>query len=118
MRLVMPMGASSASRHRYARSRWHIEQHRAVLPGSRGGPGVTASRDKVKVSRIGPAPKPKILIPNESLHALPPHHARMNRTWRLTSSIGPMQTTTLGRGGPVVSRAGLGLMGMSGIYGE
>jgi len=28
-----------------------------------------------------------------------------------------MQTTTLGRGGPVVSRAGLGLMGMSGIYG-
>jgi aryl-alcohol dehydrogenase-like predicted oxidoreductase len=29
-----------------------------------------------------------------------------------------MQTTTLGRGGPAVSRAGLGLMGMSGIYGE
>ena len=29
-----------------------------------------------------------------------------------------MQTTTLGRGGPEVSRAGLGLMGMSGIYGE
>jgi aryl-alcohol dehydrogenase-like predicted oxidoreductase len=29
-----------------------------------------------------------------------------------------MKTTTLGRGGPVVSRAGLGLMGMSGIYGE
>ena len=29
-----------------------------------------------------------------------------------------MQTTTLGRGGPVVSRAGLGLMGMSGIYGR
>jgi aryl-alcohol dehydrogenase-like predicted oxidoreductase len=29
-----------------------------------------------------------------------------------------METTTLGRGGPVVSRAGLGLMGMSGIYGE
>ena len=29
-----------------------------------------------------------------------------------------MQMTTLGRGGPVVSRAGLGLMGMSGIYGE
>ncbi len=28
-----------------------------------------------------------------------------------------MQTTTLGRGGPQVSRAGLGLMGMSGIYG-
>ena len=28
-----------------------------------------------------------------------------------------MQMTTLGRGGPVVSRAGLGLMGMSGIYG-
>ena len=28
-----------------------------------------------------------------------------------------MRTTTLGRGGPVVSRAGLGLMGMSGIYG-
>ncbi|HYB47755.1 MAG TPA: aldo/keto reductase, partial [Streptosporangiaceae bacterium] len=27
-------------------------------------------------------------------------------------------TTTLGRGGPVVSRAGLGLMGMSGIYGR
>src|SRR5580693_4709310 len=26
--------------------------------------------------------------------------------------------TTLGRGGPVVSRAGLGLMGMSGIYGQ
>jgi aryl-alcohol dehydrogenase-like predicted oxidoreductase len=29
-----------------------------------------------------------------------------------------LQTTTLGRGGPVVSRAGLGLMGMSGIYGR
>ncbi len=29
-----------------------------------------------------------------------------------------MRTTTLGRGGPVVSRAGLGLMGMSGIYGQ
>ena len=29
-----------------------------------------------------------------------------------------MQTTTLGRGGPVVSRAGLGLMGTSGIYGQ
>ena len=29
-----------------------------------------------------------------------------------------MQTTTLGRGGPTVSRAGLGLMGMSGIYGQ
>jgi aryl-alcohol dehydrogenase-like predicted oxidoreductase len=28
-----------------------------------------------------------------------------------------METTTLGRGGPVVSRAGLGLMAMSGIYG-
>jgi len=28
-----------------------------------------------------------------------------------------VQTTTLGRGGPVVSRAGLGLMAMSGIYG-
>jgi len=28
-----------------------------------------------------------------------------------------MESTTLGRGGPVVSRAGLGLMGMSGIYG-
>jgi aryl-alcohol dehydrogenase-like predicted oxidoreductase len=28
-----------------------------------------------------------------------------------------MQTTTLGRGGPEVSRVGLGLMGMSGIYG-
>ena len=28
-----------------------------------------------------------------------------------------MQMTTLGRGGPVVSRAGLGLMAMSGIYG-
>ena len=28
-----------------------------------------------------------------------------------------MQKTTLGRGGPAVSRAGLGLMGMSGIYG-
>ena len=28
-----------------------------------------------------------------------------------------MQMTTLGRGGPEVSRAGLGLMGMSGIYG-
>src|SRR5689334_9175540 len=27
---------------------------RAVLPGSRGGPGVTASRDEVKVSRLGP----------------------------------------------------------------
>jgi aryl-alcohol dehydrogenase-like predicted oxidoreductase len=29
-----------------------------------------------------------------------------------------METTTLGRGGPVVSRVGLGLMGMSGIYGR
>src|ERR1700691_177923 len=29
-----------------------------------------------------------------------------------------METTTLGRGGPVVSGAGLGLMGMSGIYGR
>jgi aryl-alcohol dehydrogenase-like predicted oxidoreductase len=29
-----------------------------------------------------------------------------------------MDTTALGRGGPVVSRAGLGLMGMSGIYGR
>jgi aryl-alcohol dehydrogenase-like predicted oxidoreductase len=29
-----------------------------------------------------------------------------------------METTTLGRSGPVVSRAGLGLMGMSGIYGQ
>jgi aryl-alcohol dehydrogenase-like predicted oxidoreductase len=29
-----------------------------------------------------------------------------------------IDTTTLGRGGPVVSRAGLGLMGMSGIYGR
>jgi aryl-alcohol dehydrogenase-like predicted oxidoreductase len=29
-----------------------------------------------------------------------------------------MQKTTLGCGGPVVSRAGLGLMGMSGIYGQ
>jgi len=29
-----------------------------------------------------------------------------------------IETTTLGRGGPVVSRAGLGLMGMSGIYGR
>ncbi len=29
-----------------------------------------------------------------------------------------MDTTTLGRGGPVVSRVGLGLMGMSGIYGR
>jgi len=28
-----------------------------------------------------------------------------------------MESTTLGRGGPVVSRMGLGLMGMSGIYG-
>ncbi len=28
-----------------------------------------------------------------------------------------MQTTTLGPGGPAVSRAGLGLMGMSGVYG-
>src|SRR5262245_32267401 len=28
-----------------------------------------------------------------------------------------MESTTLGRGGPVVSRVGLGLMGMSGIYG-
>ena len=28
-----------------------------------------------------------------------------------------MESTTLGRGGPVVSRAGLGLMAMSGIYG-
>src|SRR5271169_2243784 len=31
---------------------------------------------------------------------------------------GVMKTTTLGRGGPVVSRVGLGLMGMSGIYGQ
>jgi aryl-alcohol dehydrogenase-like predicted oxidoreductase len=29
-----------------------------------------------------------------------------------------MEMTTLGRGGPVVSRVGLGLMGMSGIYGR
>ncbi len=29
-----------------------------------------------------------------------------------------METTTLGRGGPAVSRAGLGLMSMSGIYGQ
>jgi aryl-alcohol dehydrogenase-like predicted oxidoreductase len=29
-----------------------------------------------------------------------------------------MTTTTLGRGGPVVSRAGLGLMAMSGVYGQ
>src|ERR1035438_8279332 len=29
-----------------------------------------------------------------------------------------MNTTTLGRGGPVVSRAGLGLMSMSGAYGQ
>ena len=29
-----------------------------------------------------------------------------------------MKTTTLGRGGPAVSRAGLGLMSMSGIYGQ
>lgn len=29
-----------------------------------------------------------------------------------------MRTTTLGRGGPVVSRAGLGLMGMSSVYGH
>jgi aryl-alcohol dehydrogenase-like predicted oxidoreductase len=29
-----------------------------------------------------------------------------------------MEMTMLGRGGPVVSRAGLGLMGMSGIYGQ
>jgi aryl-alcohol dehydrogenase-like predicted oxidoreductase len=29
-----------------------------------------------------------------------------------------METTTLGRGGPVVSRVGLGLMSMSGIYGQ
>ena len=28
-----------------------------------------------------------------------------------------MHLTTLGRGGPRVSRAGLGLMGMSGVYG-
>ena len=28
-----------------------------------------------------------------------------------------MESTTLGRGGPVVSRMGLGLMGMSGTYG-
>ena len=28
-----------------------------------------------------------------------------------------MRLTTLGRGGPQVSRAGLGLMGMSGVYG-
>src|SRR6267154_6427795 len=38
--------------------------------------------------------------------------------WRRAPRIERMQTTTLGRGGPVVSRAGLGLMGMSGIYGE
>src|SRR5436190_7702646 len=37
---------------------------------------------------------------------------------RRPRSIERMQTTTLGRAGPVVSRAGLGLMGMSGIYGE
>ena len=36
----------------------------------------------------------------------------------MAPSIERMQTTTLGRGGPVVSRAGLGLMGMSGIYGR
>ncbi len=29
-----------------------------------------------------------------------------------------METSTLGRGGPVVSRAGLGLMSMSGVYGR
>ena len=29
-----------------------------------------------------------------------------------------METTTLGQGGPVVSRVGLGLMGMSGVYGQ
>ena len=29
-----------------------------------------------------------------------------------------METTRLGRGGPVVSRAGLGLMSMSGVYGQ
>ncbi|HWN62785.1 MAG TPA: aldo/keto reductase, partial [Streptosporangiaceae bacterium] len=29
-----------------------------------------------------------------------------------------MKTTTLGRGGPVVSPVGLGLMSMSGIYGQ
>jgi aryl-alcohol dehydrogenase-like predicted oxidoreductase len=29
-----------------------------------------------------------------------------------------VQTTTLGRGGPTVSRVGLGLMGMSGVYGD
>ena len=29
-----------------------------------------------------------------------------------------IETTTLGRDGPVVSRVGLGLMGMSGIYGR
>src|ERR1700755_975203 len=29
----------------------------------------------------------------------------------------PMESISLGRGGPQVSRAGLGLMGMSGIYG-
>src|ERR1700732_3848013 len=29
-----------------------------------------------------------------------------------------IETTTLGRGGPVVSRVVLGLMGMSGIYGQ
>ncbi len=32
--------------------------------------------------------------------------------------VGVMETTTLGRGGPMVSRVGLGLMGMSGIYGR
>jgi aryl-alcohol dehydrogenase-like predicted oxidoreductase len=29
----------------------------------------------------------------------------------------PMRTVPLGRGGPLVSRAGLGLMAMSGVYG-
>ena len=29
----------------------------------------------------------------------------------------PVVTTELGRGGPLVSRVGLGLMGMSGVYG-
>jgi aryl-alcohol dehydrogenase-like predicted oxidoreductase len=32
--------------------------------------------------------------------------------------LGVIDKTTLGRGGPAVSRAGLGLMGMSGIYGQ
>ena len=54
----------------------------------------------------------------------PPSGLRLGHTRDGTAlrSGGPrierMQTTTLGRGGPVVSRAGLGLMGMSALDSE